>query len=410
MLNSICKILVILLFLSIFSLASKAQTRVETPAFTFMTIRPDAQTTMNSGTLTGIPSTVPTAFFYNPAQLGNFGNTNSFSFQFFPGGNTWFNNVSIHSNSFVAGAKLEGLPLSIGIGYMNFGVDYGRQDVRTVEDPTGENGETFSARDYSNMLGIGVQLHSPINISMGYSVKKIVSRIYSQKFSGNAFDLGILASYNLKMEQIKAGLSLGYSIRNEGKRIDGLSLGETFIDINEEDIPATIVNQKYSLPRNHILGYGLTLGFEEIFLNQQRTIFNFSWSAQTEESRYKYSDSDFLLTNANIPSLFDNMIIGKSGDDIINSHALSLDILESITVSWGEYYGDGFDNRVKNFGFTLFANPLLSFFFDGNENSFSKFFFSHLDFSYSLSTYSAPGNPVLDNTYISGFTISVNGL
>jgi hypothetical protein len=390
----------IYLFLLITLLAagtSPSLAQVNIPIFSVLEVRPDAHSTMNAGALTGIPSDIPAAFYYNPAQLGNYGTQNRISAQFFPGGNNWiYDNISWNTSALTGGYAFKKIPLGVGLSVMNAKMDYGRLENRNLEGGS-SIAETY---DQQSSIGVGLSYDLGVMISAGYTYKWMNTKTGDNTISGDAFDLGVLAAYEQSIEQFNLGFSLGYSIRNEGDLI-------SFTYEDPQPIgPHEIIERKASLPRSRVFGYGLSLGFQEMVRNQLREIIKAEWSVDAKESVLRRSDRGDILYPSTL-DLAGNLFTARTGQDIVISQGLKTTFFESVTVGLGRYYGSGFDKPVQTYGFAIGLNPLATLFIQNSSNAALDFLIHHVDIRYAWSTYDQ--FETLEGTSLSGFTLTIYG-
>lgn len=242
--------LLLILFLPTHALA---QSRVGTTAAPFLTMGVGAKGAAlghaNSVNVSGAE-----ALFWNPAGISiqNEAGTNSSAF-------LSVNRLFLDVNAYASGIVLpigndSGKNFGVGINF----VDYGRMDVRTVDDQGGI-GATFGAYDLS--IGVSYAQNLTENFHFGATGKFIQQQIYDMSAQTFAFDFGFL----LKTKYLN-GLTLGASINNFGgqMQMDGIN-SEELIDIdptstgNNEDIPARIFMDSWDLPLSFRFGLSLPL-------------------------------------------------------------------------------------------------------------------------------------------------------
>ena len=227
--------LILLFSTGIFAQFETEVSGIGTNAATFLEIGVGARAMAMGGSYAAVAND-PTALYYNPAGI------------------VWLRGmqVEVQHNEWLVGTKHDfiGLVLpipfmtsSIGISLIN--LDYGEQPVRTVERPTG-TGEQYSARDYAVSLSYALALTD--RFSFGMTGKYISQRIWSEKGSAMALDLGIF--YNTTVE----GLKLGISMSNFGNKISlyGRNL-DTTVDPDDKNenvdrVPVSYKTSAYALP------------------------------------------------------------------------------------------------------------------------------------------------------------------
>lgn len=224
------------------------ETRVGTTAAPFLTLGVGAKGAAlgnaNSVNISGAES-----IFWNPAgiSLENDGGTYSSSFISV---NQYFVDVDIYGAAMVFPiGKTPGKNLGIGLNY----VDYGRMDVRTVEEPEGI-GATFGAHDLSFSLVYAQNLTE--SFYFGGGVKFVQQKIYDMVAEAVAIDMGFV----LKTDYLN-GLTIGASIMNFGgdMQMSGIN-SETFVDLdsqsegNNEAIIGNVKLDSWELPLSFKFG------------------------------------------------------------------------------------------------------------------------------------------------------------
>lgn len=189
------------------------------------------------------------ALFWNPAGISIENEGGTYSSSFFSV-NQYFVDVNIYGAGMVIPiGKEPGKNLGFGLHY----VDYGRMDVRTVEEPEGI-GASFGAHDLS--LGIVYAQNLTESFHFGGGVKFIQQKIYDMVAEAVAIDMGFL----LKTEYLN-GLTIGASITNFGNdmQMSGIN-SETFVDLdpshegNNDGIIGNVKLDSWELPLSFKFG------------------------------------------------------------------------------------------------------------------------------------------------------------
>jgi len=239
---------ILILFLaSSFSL--HAQNRVGTTAAPFLTMGVGAK-----GAALGHANTVTTsgaeALFWNPANIALQNEGGSYN-----SGYLTYNKLFVDVNAYASGLVFQFAPgKSFGFG-INF-VDYGRMDVRTVEQQEG-TGTTFGAHDLS--LGVSYAQNLTQSFYFGGTAKFVQQEIYDMKAEAFAFDFG----FTLLTEYLN-GMKLGASINNFGgsMQMQGIN-AEYLIDVdknsegNNEAVPGRIYMDEWDLPLSFKFGVNI---------------------------------------------------------------------------------------------------------------------------------------------------------
>ncbi|MBT3450091.1 MAG: PorV/PorQ family protein [Bacteroidetes Order II. Incertae sedis bacterium] len=184
------------LLASLFQTGSvQAQNKVGTTAAAFLNIATDARAAaMGSAqvALAGGPNTV----HWNPAALSRFGASGVDFVR-----SDWFVDSQFHHFS----ASVETPVAHIGLSVMM--LDYGEMEVTTISNPEG-TGELFNPKDIS--IGVSAARNITNRFSAGATVKYVQQKIWNEKASGTAFDLGVFYSTNF------SNLRIGMSMTNFG--------------------------------------------------------------------------------------------------------------------------------------------------------------------------------------------------
>lgn len=240
--------LAVILFLTI-SFTVQAQSRVGTTAAPFLTMGVGAK-----GSALGTANTVNTsgaeALFWNPANIAlqNEGGT-------YNSGYLSYNQLFVDVNAYASGLVFkisEGKSFGLGLNYL----DYGRMDIRTVEQQEG-TGATFGAHDLS--IGISYAQNLTGSFYFGGTAKLVQQKIYDMKAETFAFDFG----FTLLTEYLN-GMKLGASISNFGgsMQMEGIN-AEYLIDVdktsegNNEAVPGRIYMDEWDLPLSFKFGVNI---------------------------------------------------------------------------------------------------------------------------------------------------------
>ncbi len=224
------------------------QSRVGTSAAPFLTMGVGAK-----GAALGHANTVNVsgaeAMYWNPSGIAVKNDAGSNSSAFFS-----FNELFVDVSAY--GAALV-FPIGNNTG-KNFGfavnfVDYGRMDVRTVEEQEG-TGATFGAHDLS--IGLTYAQNLTESFYFGGTAKLIQQKIYDMTAETFAVDVGFL----LETDYLN-GLTIGASISNFGGKMqmDGIN-SQYFLDVdpisegNNEDVAARVYMDKWDLPLSFRFG------------------------------------------------------------------------------------------------------------------------------------------------------------
>ncbi len=190
-----------------------AQSKVGTTAAQFLGISVGARPIGMGGAYVASSEDV-SSLYWNPGAFAQSGKT-QFAFT---------------NTEWLVGTKFQWFGLAYNIDGENFigvsltSLDYGDEDVTTVEFPEG-TGEKWSAKDLA--IGISYSRLLTDRFSLGGTVKYVSQTLWNESASAFAFDLGLLFVTDFN------GLRLGMSMSNFGGdlKLDGKDL-LTRIDIN----------------------------------------------------------------------------------------------------------------------------------------------------------------------------------
>ncbi len=232
--TSVLAILLILWFMSSVKVC-QGQSKVGTTAVPFLGISVGSRATAMGGAFTAMCSDA-TALYYNPGSIAQMKNS-----QFLASHTGWLVNTSLNWIGFVY--KLDP---SNAIGVHVTQLDYGEEDVTTVDQPEG-TGEKWTALDFA--AGLSYARNLTDRFSIGGSVKYIQQRLWNESASAFALDVGLLFVTDFN------GMKLGMSISNFGTdmQMDGRDLLKR-IDLdpkvlgNNETIVSKLKTENWPLP------------------------------------------------------------------------------------------------------------------------------------------------------------------
>jgi hypothetical protein len=219
-------IITIVLFICLCLNPGFGQDKIGTSAANFLGINIGGAATAMGGAYVSVARDA-SALYWNPGAVSRLGKSElSFTHT------SWFVNTSFDWGAVVVnldGANAFGVNLAI--------LDYGEENVTTVEAPEG-NGLRWSAQDLSAAITYARNLTD--RFSIGASGKYIQQKIYNESASGFALDIGLL--YITRFN----GMRLGVSISNFGTdmKMDGKDLNYPYdLDPNSLGNNGTITSQ-----------------------------------------------------------------------------------------------------------------------------------------------------------------------
>jgi hypothetical protein len=214
------------LFLCLWLNPGFSQDKVGTSAAPFLGINIGGAATAMGGAYVSMARDA-SALYWNPGAVSRLGKSElSFTHT------SWIVNTSFNWGAVVLnldGANAFGVNLAI--------LDYGEENVTTVEAPEG-NGLRWSAQDLAAAITYARNLTD--RFSIGASAKYIQQKIYNESANGFALDIGLL--YITRFN----GMRLGVSMSNFGTdmKMDGKDLNYPYdLDPNSQGNNGTITSQ-----------------------------------------------------------------------------------------------------------------------------------------------------------------------
>lgn len=345
-------------------------------------------------------------FHHNPAQLGNFAENNNIGIFFQPSDVKYVKKLSTGIEVNTYGAAIgynfdkSGLPLSVGIGFLQTKFDYGNMAFYP-----GDNYERFS------MFSIGAKYVNLLELNLGFGIKNlkdVVTNYKNRAYTAtlNSFDFGLMITLPitklwLKDVAFKVGeeskimpassFTVGYSLLNVG---DG-------IDLYENN------NRKEPIRRTAILGYSVNLGLDLIWRNTSIKMFNYSLAIEAE-------DNLALGVNNNEPEYdgifgkikpLKNLISLKGEEEIVLHKGHVFDFFETFTYAVGSFKGEGLD-YPHNSAISFKTDGIFKFLSSTVTNNYVQYILKHVYLNYTTTTYFE--KTALESDF-SGMTIGFRG-
>ncbi|MHB1686768.1 MAG: PorV/PorQ family protein [Ignavibacteriaceae bacterium] len=336
---------------------------------------------------TSLPNDDPFGFYYNPAQLGHYSQTNNLSYQLYPSNVDWlgFNLITYRNSAVNIGynfkKELNGLSLSAGFGYIHSKLDYG------PFIDTGDRYDEFNA--YS--LGIGIDYYVQFNIGITY--KNIYSFLGSQPVMGTtqtkniesnptAVDYGLLLTvpvvklidpeYKFYMFQNLPAvpyfnISVGYSRLNQGGEV-------VYLDPAQAD----------PLPRTARLGYTLSTGLDLKLQNNLFRVFGYDFTVDADEILINPPNGLTPFTYKNgigDINIGKNLIELKGDDNVVVHKGHEFNFLETFTYMIGRFDGRGYYNDQSS-GIGIRAKGILTLLKAYTSSETLNFIAGHFDIQY----------------------------
>ncbi|MFN3134514.1 MAG: PorV/PorQ family protein, partial [Candidatus Kryptonium sp.] len=188
------------------SLSLLSQSKVGTTAAPFLGIAVGPRAIGLGGAFTAFSEDV-SALYWNPAGISRLGR----------------NEIMLSHTKWIFGTSFDWIGVGVGIDRNNYvGVsitrlDYGEEEVTTIDYPEG-TGERWDASDIA--VGISYARNLTDRFSVGGTVKFIQQKLWNERATGFALDVGVLFITEFR------GLKLGASICNFGTemQLDGKDL------------------------------------------------------------------------------------------------------------------------------------------------------------------------------------------
>ena len=396
----------------LFSLVIKAQ---GTAAIPMLGLNPNPQSFGMGMSGVSLPTNDPLGFYFNPAMLGYSSQTNNLAVQFYSNKTSWmpgiilsgttFNNLGI-SAGYNFGEIVKGLNLSAGVGFISSKLDYGYWGYY---DQNGKLTNYFNSYDKYNAYGIGVSLDYYVNLSLGYTLKRVDSRL-SPLPNGEAFlyaaDWGMLLNVPIsklaaKEMQYKpfenttlkpvVNLSLGYSRSNIGKEI-------YYVDAAQKD----------PLPLTARLGYTLSLGADLWVKSNPINFFTYDITIEAEDVLVDADNSGQFLYQGLLGDIkpWQNLFEWKRTDQVILRKGQKLSLFETVSFLNGSYFNSSLYGNNTN-GIIVSTNgifKMLSWNFD--DNLYIKFFLEHFEIQYIKSSWFFYSSEI--DTKVESISVSFN--
>lgn len=295
-----------------------------------------------------IPMKDALGFYYNPAQLGYFSHENNLSISFMPQKTQWlFPEWKFQSFGISAGYNFNkdknGIPLSIGIGYIHSKFDF--------------NDDIVGFYNSFDCFSVGASYDYYLLFNLGLAVKPFTSKFtYSggpYEAKSTAFDFGAMVVAplsklffdNLKLNlnskyliKPKVDFTLGYSMTNIGKKI-------SYVDPAQSD----------PIPRTARLGHSTDLAIELFSKTDKLSLLDYSFTAEAENLLFKY-DSNQKIEYKNFLGdikIGKHLIQLKSDGKVVVHRGHIFRLFETLIITSGRYNGSGYDNiKSKGLGFS----------------------------------------------------------
>jgi hypothetical protein len=337
-----------------------------------------------------VPNTNADGFYFNPAQLGNFSRVNNFSLFFLPNKSNWgrndYSKTTFNSFAVALGYNFnknnQGLPLSVGIGYLHHKFHY-FVPFYTIDEPD----KGYSSYDSFDCLSIGASYKYFLIFNLGMSIKSFDSDDSEiprgNKVSRSAFDFGAMITApisklffdNYKFElgsqsfiKPNVNFTLSYSLQNIGKEFSSPGAA-----------------QAVALPRLARLGYTLDFGFEYTSgYIENLNVFNYSFTAEAEDILVK----DHEIGSIEYENIFGdigikNLIALKGDQDVVMNKGHIFRLLETVILATGRSYGANYVEKFnESNAFGLSSDGLFKVLNNLIDNDVIKYITNHFTVEY----------------------------
>lgn len=367
-----------------------------------------------AGTFTGLPTTEVYGAYFNPAQIGVFSQQYNFAVGFYPQKTDWlpganWSDLTLYANAILLGYKLNTeLPVSVGFSYIYTKFNLGK-NVWT--DASGNELGEFNSYESCNAFTVGASTEYYLKYYFGISYKYIYSRLVPIKVKQldgiaevSAFDIGVIISAPISdfilPEELKninnflpiLDLSIGYSVLNLGDEV-------FYGDINQGD----------PLPRQARFGYGASFGLDYNYNDKTISILKFDFSSEARDLlAYRESENIKYKSMFGDIKFFDNVIRGKTSDEVVIHKGWRINVFNTFTYSEGKIKGDGFHLFDKSNGYSISTKGIFDWLINETQITTFVYIANHFSLEYSWSKYDSESE-YLDNTEFYDIQLKIFG-
>ena len=379
---------------------------------------------------TSFPTDDPFGFLYNPAQLGHTSQEINLSYIIYPPSveSSPVPLVPVNRSGFALNLgynfkNLLDFPLTVGFGFARLEMSFGDFFILP--------GIGIFSNDYYLAYSLGAGIDYGVQINAGITYKSVTSILTSNgpfevgevrgsaKAEGNAIDYGLLINVpvirliddNLTLKFFKNvpsipffNFSIGYAQLNIGDEVIYiLKIGDEVIYPNEA--------QADPIPRTARLGYGLSTGIDLKFQSITLRVLSIDFTVDAEDLlvlRMRDTNGASVIEYQSFLGDIDigkNIIQMKGDENVISRSGFKLDLVETLTITWGKYSGRRFDNRKTN-GIVIRAKGLLKLLDIFTSDPTMSYIAKHFDIRYYNSNYNVDHRA---ETNFEGIALVVNG-
>ena len=404
-------------FVTVLLLQSRAFSQGET-ALPFLLTHPAPYLNGMAGAYTALPTNDAFGFYFNPAQLGNFGRDKNFSLQSYSEKTNWLPSFNISDLTFRSTAINAGynfknanpnLPISLGFGYIQTELDYGEN---AWSDENGNITGIYHSIEKYSAFAAGVGLDYYVLFNMGYTYKKIESNLgppdLSVKTETADFGLQITVPFISLYQDI---FSKEITIAGTSIPFFNFSMGYTLSNFWEKFLSYWSSPLSDPLPKQARIGYAVSLGFDTESGPYNLRMFRFDWASEARDllvDRNEVGADPYYVDSPGAIKIWDNVFLGKSSLEVSIYQGWQIALAETFSYSNGRFWGPRYSSRQKTAGFKLESTGLFKWLSAHNRNDrILEFLASHINFSYMQTRYTTTG--YLNNTEFKGFSLSMFG-
>ena len=340
-----------LLLLIFIGLMHQVRAQTDT-AVLFLLIQPSIRANGMGGASIGTTANDALAFAFNPAHIGKTALEHNVDIEFYPVKTKWLPNIApdlrYNAYSFFAGFNFKQLnkqiPISLGLGYSRIFIDLGEQIItdETGPDPIG----TFQSTESADILTVGIGFDYFVKASIGLNFKDIDSNLSdvgagAEKgeghANGKAYDFGVLISLPL-VETISNLTNSSFEILPGFRPIFTPGFGYSTSNIGDE-LTYVDTAQADPLPRVARVGVSLNGGVSYSDELLKWNVFSFEMLSEAEDILVNRSSMGEINYEGPLGDInfFDNVLLGKGGDQIINKKRIELQLLDLFSLRWGRH-------------------------------------------------------------------------
>ncbi len=282
----------IFLFALLISELILGQSKVGTTAAPFLGIAVGPRAIGMGGAFTAFAGDVST-LYWNPAGASRIG----------------MSEVMISHTKWIFGTSFDWIGVSVAIDRNNSiglsitRLDYGEEEVTTIDYPEG-TGERWEANDIA--IGLSYARNLTDRFSVGGTVKFIQQKLWNERATGFALDIGVLFITEFR------GLKLGASISNFGTemQLDGKDLFVIYdpdptITGNNSAISAKLKTDSWPLPLLFRVGASIDLFKNETnYLTISIDALHPNDNTESLNTGFEYGFKDIVYLRAGYKSLF----------------------------------------------------------------------------------------------------------